>query len=80
MLKRLLLVTLLPALVLAQEKRVLTIDDAVRLGLQNSKLLHISEAKTMAAEAKLREANAARLPSLKLQAGYTRLSDVELLL
>lgn len=77
MVKRLLLVTLLPALVLAQEKRVLTIDDAIQLGLQNSKLLHISAAKATAAEAKSSEANAARLPSLKLQAGYTRLSDVD---
>jgi outer membrane protein TolC len=77
MMKRLLLITLLPALVLAQEKRALTIDEALQLGLQNSRLLHISEAKAMAADAKSSEANAARLPSLKLQAGYTRLSDVQ---
>jgi outer membrane protein TolC len=77
MMKRLLLITLLPALVLAQEKRALTIDEALQLGLQNSRLLHISEAKARAADAKSSEANAARLPSLKLQAGYTRLSDVQ---
>lgn len=77
MMKRLLLIALLPALVLAQEKRALTIEEAVQLGLLNSKLLHISEARAAGADAKSSEANAARLPSLKLQAGYTRMSDVE---
>ncbi len=77
MIKKLLLISLLPALAIAQETRTLTIDEALHLGLQNSNLLHISEAKSKAAEAKSSEANAARLPSLKLQAGYTRLSDVD---
>lgn len=77
MMKQLLLMTLLPTIVLAQGKQTLTVDEAVQLGLQNSKLLHISEAKAAASEAKSSEANAARLPSLKVQAGYTRLSDVE---
>lgn len=77
MMKRLLLIALLPALALTQEKRALTIDDALHLGLQNSTLLHISEAKAMGADARSSEAFAARLPSLKLQAGYTRLSDVQ---
>ncbi len=75
--KRLFLITLLPVLVLAQDKRALTIDEAIQLGMHNSTSVHISEAKALAADAKAAEAHAARLPSLKLQASYTRLSDVQ---
>lgn len=60
----------------AQEKRKLTIDEAIGTGLANSKFVHASQMKTESAAAKTSETNAARLPSLKLSAGYTRLSDV----
>ena len=61
----------------AQEKLSLTVEQAVEIGLQNSKLLHSSLMKVKGAEAKVREANAMRLPSLKLSAGYRRLSEVD---
>jgi outer membrane protein TolC len=60
----------------AQEKHKLTIEDAIGTGLANSKFVHASQMKTESAAAKTSETNAARLPSLKLSAGYTRLSDV----
>ncbi len=67
---------ILPALVRAQEKRSLTIDEALQLGLQNNRGLHISAARSAGAEAKASEIGASRLPTLSLQAGYTRLSDI----
>lgn len=61
----------------AQEKLNLTIDQAIEIGLQNSKMLHSSLMKVKSAEAKMKEVNALRLPSLKLNAGYRRLSKVD---
>lgn len=60
----------------AQELRKLTVEEALQIGLENSKSLHASQMKAEFASAKKSETNAARLPSLKLSAGYTRLSDV----
>lgn len=61
----------------AQGKLSLTVDQAIEIGLQNSKLLHVSLMKVKSAEAKVKEINAMRLPSLKLSAGYRRLSEVD---
>lgn len=61
----------------AQDKLSLTLDRAIEIGLQNSKLLHSSLMKVKGAEAKVKEVSALRLPSLKLNAGYRRLSEVD---
>ena len=61
----------------AQEKLSLNVEDAIELGLKNSKMLNSSLARYKFSEAKLREVNASRLPSLKFSAGYTRLSEVD---
>jgi outer membrane protein len=60
----------------ASEKKPLTVDECVALGLANSKGLHASAAAVEASAAKTKEAGAALLPALKLGAGYTRLSEV----
>jgi outer membrane protein len=60
----------------AQQKTRLSIDDAIRIGLENSKTLHASQMSVAMADARASEVNAARLPSLKANAAYTRLSDV----
>jgi outer membrane protein len=60
----------------ASEKRPLTLDECVALGLANSKGLHASAAVAEASASKAKEAGAALLPALKLGAGYTRLSEV----
>ncbi len=64
------------AVAAASEKRSLTIDECVALGLANSKGLHASAAAAEASASKAKEAGAALLPALKLGAGYTRLSEV----
>ncbi len=61
----------------SQEVRKLSLDESIQLGLQNSELIHSSKMKVNYAEAKLSEVNTFRLPSLKLNASYTRLSEVE---
>lgn len=61
----------------AQEKLSLSIDQAIELGLKNSKMLHSSLMKVKSAESKVKEVSALRLPSLKLSARYTRLSKVD---
>jgi outer membrane protein TolC len=56
--------------------RRLTIEECIDLGVKVSKGLHASGMRVEASEAKAKEANAARLPTLKFGAGYTRLSQV----
>ncbi|MFA6468590.1 MAG: TolC family protein [Bacteroidota bacterium] len=61
----------------AQQKILLTVEQAVQTGLENSKMLKSSQFKVTAAEAKSSETNALGLPSLKLNANYSRLSEVD---
>lgn len=68
--------TLAARSVLAQQTLSLTVEQAIQLGLENSKVLHASLMRLNYADAKSAEANAQRLPSLKFSGGYTRLSDI----
>ena len=65
----------LPAM--AQQKLSLTINQAVETGIQNSKALRTSQFKVDAADARASEMNTLRLPSLKVNGSYTRLSTVD---
>lgn len=67
---------LLPALSYAQETRSLTLDQSLKIGLENSKQLHASLMKAKIAEAQAKEIGASRFASLNLGASYTRLSSV----
>lgn len=70
----LLFIILLTAAIFPQQK--LTLDESIRVGLQNSKNLKISKSKSLGSEARVTETNSYLLPKLSLNAGYTRLSDV----
>lgn len=72
-----LLFLLLSISVSAQEKLALTVEDAIDIGLKKSKILNSSYARLKSSEARLKEVNTLRLPSLKLNAGYVRLSEVD---
>jgi outer membrane protein len=61
----------------AQEIRPLTLEEAVVLGKANNKVLLASAAKVDAAVARAGEARAALLPAVRMQAGYTHLSEVD---
>ena len=73
----LLLFVLFNVTINAQEKLSLTVEQAIEIGLQNSKTLHSSLMKVKSSEARVSEMNALLLPSLKLSAGYRKLSSVE---
>ncbi|MFZ1081128.1 MAG: TolC family protein, partial [Candidatus Kryptoniota bacterium] len=54
----------------------LTLQDAIQIGLDNSKSLKISELNVEAAQEKSIEVNANRWASLAFKGGYTRLSTI----
>lgn len=59
----------------AQEKKQLSLDEAVKLGILNSKSLKVDAAKIEAATADLLEARNRQLPDLKLSGSYMRLTN-----
>lgn len=58
------------------EKRTLTLEQCLELGLASSKGLHASQMTVESMTDRLSEAKAARLASVRFAAGYTRLSEV----
>src|SRR4030095_15280693 len=58
----------------AQEKKTLSLNEAIDLGLQNSKQLKINKAKIEEATAAAKEATERRLPDVKASASYLRLN------
>lgn len=59
----------------AQEKKQLSLDEAVKLGIQNNKSLKVDAAKIEAATADLLEAKNRQLPDFKLSGSYMRLTN-----
>jgi outer membrane protein TolC len=70
-----LILLIIPFGALAQ-KRPLSLDEAIAVGLEASPGLHASRMKVESSSAKTSEAVAGRLPALKFGGGYTRLSEV----
>ncbi len=56
--------------------KILTLDECLQLGIENSKELKIAKSKMSGSEAKITEANSQLLPLLKFQASYQRLSNI----
>jgi outer membrane protein TolC len=76
--KRVVLLLLIAAgSVAAQTRDTLTLEDAVALGLANSRTLRASAERVAGAEARASEIHAGMLPSLKFEGSYRRLSDVD---
>ena len=61
--------------VLAQEKKPITLTEAIELSVKNSKQLKNSQAKIEEATAALREAVEKKLPDAKVSASYIRLNS-----
>ncbi len=74
--KAVMLLILLSAGIFAQEQSTLTLDESIKIGLENSHMLHSSKMQVNYANARLSEINTNRLPSLKFSAAYTRLSAI----
>jgi outer membrane protein TolC len=64
------------AIATSQQRMALTVEQAVQIGIENSKALKNSRFKVDASEAKAKETGTLGLPSLKVQGSYTRLSTV----
>lgn len=62
----------------AQEKRPLSLNEAIDLGVKNSKQLKLSQAKIDEATAALKEATEKRLPDAKLSGSYVRLNSANI--
>ena len=56
--------------------KMLTIEESVSIGIENSKVLHASQMKSEYAGSKASETSAMLYPSLKLTGSYQRLSEV----
>lgn len=61
----------------AQDKKKMTVQECIKTGIENSDFLHGSKMNMRYAEAKSKEVNTFRLPSLSFGASYTRLSEVD---
>ncbi|MCB0744344.1 MAG: TolC family protein, partial [Ignavibacteriae bacterium] len=58
------------------QTKTYTLDESIKLGIENSKVLKISNAKLAIASAKVTEIKSQRFPKLSFNAAYMRLSDV----
>ncbi|MCK9210809.1 MAG: TolC family protein [Ignavibacteriaceae bacterium] len=63
--------------ILSQQKLSITVDEAIQLGLKNSKSLHSSSMKVKASSARVSEVTSSRLPSIRFTGVYTRLSKID---
>jgi outer membrane protein len=70
-------VIILSSFTLSQDVRTLTLDESLKIGLENSHQLNVSRLRVESSEARWSEINAARLPSLRFNAVYTRLSPID---
>ena len=58
------------------QTKTYTLEESIKLGIENSKSLKISNAKLAIASAKVTEVKSQRFPKLSFNASYMRLSDV----
>ena len=69
--KRILLIILLIQPALFGQTKKLTIEESVRIGLENSSLIKISESNLRSSDANITMATSMMLPKISLSAGYT---------
>ncbi len=58
------------------QQRMLTVEESIVIGMENSNALHSSLMKSNYSDARSSEISAGFYPSLKFQAGYQKLSDI----
>ena len=66
----------LPSSSLTQQVRGLTVEEAIKIGLEKSKAIHASMMKVQYADSRSSEISALRWPTLRFTGSYTRLSDI----
>ncbi len=73
---RIVVTVLLVALATRAGAQELTVEQSVRMGLESNERLRVARADATAARAVQRQVEAGRLPSVRAQANYTRVSDI----
>jgi len=71
------LIFLISSIVAAQGTKDVSLDDCIKIGIQNSKTLMISKSKVLSSQERLNEVNTAELPTLRFNGSYSRLSPVD---
>jgi outer membrane protein TolC len=75
--KILILMILFAASAIAQDGRLVTLDDCINTAIENNKMLKASKSRIYFAEQKLNEVQTAQLPTLKFNGSAQRLSEVD---
>src|SRR6185503_14680443 len=73
----LIIFSMLSIQVMAQDKKTLSLNEAIDLGIQNSKQLKINQAKIEEASAAAKEAMERKLPDATASASYLRLGNAD---
>jgi outer membrane protein len=73
--KILVLLLIFPLALQAQQTQVLTLEQALKLGLEYSKTLKLSRGRLATSEARSKQTKAAMIPVVSLNSSYTRLSN-----
>ncbi|MBI9072866.1 MAG: TolC family protein [Melioribacteraceae bacterium] len=75
--KKIILIQLLAFITLFAQQKTYTLEESIRVGIINSKVIKISESKVKYADAQVNEITSKFYPRLNFNASYTRLSDVD---
>ncbi len=77
LLKLFTLIILISSVTTAQTTERLNLKQSIQIGLENNRFIHASEMKVLYAKSRLSELNTFKLPSLKLNATYSKISEVD---
>jgi outer membrane protein TolC len=75
--KLLFIFLLTAACITAQDGKIISVDDCVRIGIENNKNLQVSLSKLYSVRQRLKEVKTNELPALRLNGSYSRLSEVD---
>jgi outer membrane protein len=75
--KLLITFVLLSAALFGQEVKTVSLEDCIKIGVDNNKALKISKSKIISSKERLNEVKTAQLPVLRLNGAYSRLSPVD---
>jgi outer membrane protein len=75
--KFIIIFTFISAVLFAQEVKTVSLEECIKIGVDNNKALKISKSKIISAKERLNEIKTAQLPTLKLNGSYSRLSPID---
>lgn len=75
--KFIIILTFISAVLFGQDVKTVSLDDCIKIGVENNKALKISKSKILSTKERLNEIKTAQLPTLRLNGSYSRLSPVD---